>query len=302
MRVRLIVLLCGTLLVLGACSSSGKTAKPTPSSEPTTTTTAAARPTLVFNGQGNDLAAYLGEPPFTKQIVVHHRDDDPPTASTSTVRSASTRSGPIDSSRVRTRSRTPPAIPVGESSTCRARRSAQLSVREVGKLVPTYQPSNDNPENYGCGFLSDGRILTTDVGNQASGPGDGQLIVWFPPFESRAVEYCKVNVKLTTAQGLLVSGDSVYVVQARPPAAGVYRYDGERSADVERAERRVRRKGCNRRADGHQRLVVAVHPAGPGQHARDAQRHRAGAERSALRVERHQRLDRRVHRAGQVRA
>ena len=58
-------------------------------------------------------------------------------------------------------------------------------MKEVGKLVPTYQPSNSNPENYGCGFLPDGRILTTDVGNQATGTGDGQLIVWFPPFESR---------------------------------------------------------------------------------------------------------------------
>ena len=32
----------------------------------------------MFNGQGNDLAAYLAEPPFTKQLVDHHRDDEHP--------------------------------------------------------------------------------------------------------------------------------------------------------------------------------------------------------------------------------
>ena len=30
----------------------------------------------MFNGQGNDLAAYLAEPPFTKQIVDPHNDDE----------------------------------------------------------------------------------------------------------------------------------------------------------------------------------------------------------------------------------
>ena len=36
--------------------------------------------------------------------------------------------------------------------------------------------------------------LTTDVGNQASGDGDGQLIVWFPPFNRTKVQYCKIDV------------------------------------------------------------------------------------------------------------
>jgi len=97
-----------------------------------------------------------------------------------------------------------------------------LSATRIGKLTPTYQGSLDNAENYGCGFLDDGRILTSDVGNQATGPGDGQLIVWFPPFESRKVKYCKVDVHLTTGQGVLVDGDNVYVAQARRP--GVFSY------------------------------------------------------------------------------
>ena len=103
---------------------------------------------------------------------------------------------------------------------------------EIAKLTPTYQGSLDNAENYGCGFLSDGRVLTTDVGNQAAGNGDGQLIVWFPPFNTGVggtgqVRYCKIDVALATAGGIAVDDqDHVYVASARPPTAGVWRYDG----------------------------------------------------------------------------
>lgn len=104
-----------------------------------------------------------------------------------------------------------------------------LEATQLGKLIPTYQPANDNPENYGCGVLTDGRVVTTDVGNQASGDGDGQLIVWFPPLvggEPGAfdeVAYCKLDVTLPTAQSILVRDDEVFVAAAR---GGVYRYPG----------------------------------------------------------------------------
>src|SRR5262245_48290464 len=49
----------------------------------------------------------------------------------------------------------------------------ELSATQIGKLVPTYRTEGDNAENYGCAFLSDGRVLTTDVGDQASGPPTG---------------------------------------------------------------------------------------------------------------------------------
>ena len=229
MRVRVIVLMVLGVLLASACSSSGsKNAEPTTghkSAGANTTTVAAAKQTIIFNGQGNDLGAYLAEPPFTKQLVNHHYDDEHPDS--------------LDiNGQICFDPKRPNRFVAGEDTLqdttghpgwgileLSGTELGKLAIHEVGKLVPTYQTSNDNPENYGCGFLDDGRILTTDVGNQATGTGDGQLIVWFPPFESRAVKYCKIDVKLATGQGVLVDGDSVYVSQARPPRAGIFRFD-----------------------------------------------------------------------------
>lgn len=99
-----------------------------------------------------------------------------------------------------------------------------LGATQIGKLTPTYQGSLDNAENYGCGFLSDGRLVTTDVGDQATGPANGQLIIWFPPFDSYDVAYCKLDIEIGTAGGIWVdAGDQVYVASARGDA-GIYRY------------------------------------------------------------------------------
>jgi hypothetical protein len=208
------------LVVAAGCSSGAKSSR---SASNSTTTPAPAEP-LILNGQGNDLAAYLPAPPFTKQIVVHHHDDTHP-------------EGLDINGQICFDPQHPGRFVAGEDTLqdttghpgwgifeLSGTEIGKLSARQIGKLVPTYQPSNDNPENYGCGFLADGRILTTDVGNQATGNGDGQLIVWFPPFNSRDVKYCKVDVHLATGQGMLIDGDSVFVAQARPPKAGIYRY------------------------------------------------------------------------------
>jgi hypothetical protein len=220
-RSRGVVALVGAALLLGAaCSSSGSDkAQPAP-----TSTTAPAAQTLVFSGQGNDLGVYPGEPPFTKQIAIHHNDEEHP-------------KGLDINAQICFDPENPNRFVAGEDThqdtyghpgwgifDITDQTVGALKIKEVGKLVPTYQPSNDNPENYGCGFLDDGRILTGDVGNQATGPGDGQLIVWFAPFESRTVKYCKVDVHLATGQSVLVDGDSIFVAQSRPPRAGVYKY------------------------------------------------------------------------------
>ncbi len=217
---RAVVALVGAALLVGAACSSSGSGKAEPAAS---TTTASARgETLVFNGQGNDLGVYLGKPPFTKQIAIHHNDEAHP-------------NGLDINGQICFDPKKPERFVAGEDThqdttghpgwgilEITDPTVGHLKIEEVGKLVPTYQPSDDNPENYGCGFLADGRILTSDVGNQATGPGDGQHIVWFPPFESRTVKYCKVDVHLTTGQGVLVDGDSVYVSQARRP--GVFRY------------------------------------------------------------------------------
>jgi hypothetical protein len=222
-----VVTLVAALAVLAsACSSSDSTRGATPTTVGGSTTTVPALPAvpLVFNGQGNDLAAYLAEPPFTKQIVIHHRSDERP-------------EGLDINGEICFDPQRPGRFVAGEDTLqestgepgwgifeLEGTELGALSARQVGKLVPTYQHASDNAENYGCGFLDDGRIVTTDIGNQAGGQGNGQLIVWFPPFESRNVKYCKVDVRLSTGQGVLVDGAAVYVAQARPPDAGVYRY------------------------------------------------------------------------------
>jgi hypothetical protein len=180
---------------------------------------------IVFNGEGNNLNAYKAEPPFTKQTVIRNHDDDPNGLDIN----AQICFFPGGSNRFIAGEDTgQPNPPQGWGIfQLRGTEVGKLSAKQVGKLTPTYQPSSDNPENYGCGFLSDGRVVTTDIGDQASGPGNGQLIVWFPPFNSRKVRYCKIDVGIATAGGILVDKqDRVYVPSARPPEPGVYRYSG----------------------------------------------------------------------------
>lgn len=107
-----------------------------------------------------------------------------------------------------------------------------LYATQIGRLVATFQgePGEegvpDSADPYGCGFLSDGRLLTTDIGNNAAGPANGQLIIWFPPLDEPNPAYCKLDVAIGTAGGIWVDGeDNVYVASARV-APGVYRYTG----------------------------------------------------------------------------
>jgi hypothetical protein len=224
---RLVIALVAIALAASACSSSSKKSSPsnTTVAGASTSVPPATSAPVVFNGQGNDLDAYLSVPPFTKQVVIHHHDDSHP-------------DGLDINGQICFDPSSPRRFIAGEDTLQETTGHpgwgifdldgdaiGSFSARELGKLVPTYQPSNDNPENYGCGWLSDGRVLTTDIGNQANGQGDGQLTIWFPPLNSRAVQYCKLDVHLTTAQGMLVVGDMLYLAQARPPTAGVYKYD-----------------------------------------------------------------------------
>jgi hypothetical protein len=181
---------------------------------------------IVFNGEGNNLNAYKAEPPFTKQNVIRNHKDDPKHGLDI---NAQICFFPDGSNRfVAGEDTGQPNPPQGWGILqLRGTQVGQLSAKQVGKLTATYQPSTDNAENYGCGFLSDGRIVTTDIGNQSSGPGNGQLIVWFPPFNSTNVRYCKIDVGIATAGAIFVDKqDRVYVPSARPPEPGVYRYSG----------------------------------------------------------------------------
>lgn len=119
-----------------------------------------------------------------------------------------------------------------------------LVAEEVAKLVPdSFVTAEDNPENYGCGVLPDGRLVTGDVGDQLPhSPATGQLTVWFPTTEHMSgsigpdrndfprVPHCKIDVGIGTAGGILVDGTDVLIASNRPNLAtfepgGVYRYD-----------------------------------------------------------------------------
>ena len=185
---------------------------------------------IVFNGEGNNLNAYEARPPFEKQTVIRNHADDPdgldinaqicffPKGAPGPGRSGTWFIAGEDTNQ--------PDPPAGWGIfRLRGKQVGRLEAEQVGKLTPTYQNAADNAENYGCGFLSDGRILTTDIGNQAVGDPNGQLIVWFPPFDSRDVQYCKIDVAIGTAGQIYVDGDNnVYVGSAR--GGGVLRYRG----------------------------------------------------------------------------
>jgi hypothetical protein len=99
-----------------------------------------------------------------------------------------------------------------------------LGAEQVGKLTPPFPEADSQPEPYGCAVLPDGRLVTTDVGNQASGDGTGQLIVWFSPLDGADAEFCVIDDTIATAQQVVTDGDDVLVASARPPTVGVWRY------------------------------------------------------------------------------
>jgi hypothetical protein len=214
-------------LVAVACSSSdsGKGGRAARTSTPATP--AGRAPAVVFNGEGNNLNAISTVAPFKKQNVIRNHDDDP--------------NGLDINAQICFFPDKPRRFIAGEDTNqpnppqgwgifdLAGDNVGSFKATEVGKLTPTYQTATDNAENYGCGFLRDGRVLTTDVGNQASGEGNGQLIVWFPPFDSRQVRYCKLDVAIATAGQIYVDDqDRIYVASARPgnPSSGVQRYSG----------------------------------------------------------------------------
>jgi hypothetical protein len=244
------VAVLAALALVAACSGDGTDGDSDGDSDggggdPATTTTAGSRGAIVLSTEGNNLNAYESDPPFRKQTVIHTAADDPdgldingqvcmlPDGSAEAAPSA--QAGPERPGVEGPESGT--QLFVAGEDTGQPERTpgwgifeldgatvGELEAREVARLVPTYQSAG--PENYGCGVLSDGRIVTTDIGNQAAGPPTGQLIVWFPPFDGDEVPYCKVDVALPTPGGIQVVDDVVYLALARPPGSGIVRYEG----------------------------------------------------------------------------
>ncbi len=96
------------------------------------------------------------------------------------------------------------------------------SGRQIGKLTATYFVGGAEP--FGCAFAPDGTLFTTEVGNQGFGTANGQLIMWFPPYDrfpgapgtypnaARSTSFCKIATDLGTAGGVAVDAQGrVYV-------------------------------------------------------------------------------------------
>ena len=192
---------------------------------------------IVLNGQGNDLDAYTGNEPFKHQLVIQNHNDDPngrdinaqmcffPDGKTFIAGEDTGQPDPLQGWGI---------------FKMKGTKVGKLKTKQIGKLQPTYQGASDNAENYGCGILSDGRVVTGDIGNQASGPENGQLIIWFPPFTdgfeelddgsngtNGEVPFCKLDIAIGTAGSIQIDDeDRILISSARGATTGVVRYTG----------------------------------------------------------------------------
>ncbi len=179
---------------------------------------------ILFSAEGNRLRAYALDEPSRNQVVIPSAADDPVAGRDINGQICISPDGRY---LVAGEDTGQPTIPAGWGYfELYGPLVGELVPKQVGKLTPTYQsgPGGDNAEPYGCAFLSDGRLITSDVGNQAAGPPNGQVIIWFPPFDQPNPEYCKLDVAFGTAGGVYVDeSDFVYVASARE-TAGVVRF------------------------------------------------------------------------------
>ena len=89
---------------------------------------------------------------------------------------------------------------------------------QSGKLTPTSR-TEPYPEPYGCAFAPDGRLFTSEVGSPGFLASNGQLILFFPPYQGfrsgADASYCKLAVDLGTPTGLAVDRHGrLYVASA----------------------------------------------------------------------------------------
>lgn len=231
-RIRVATIALAIGLLAGACADDdAPTAVPT-TDAPTTTVPTTTAPTtdpaglqpgsIAFSGQGNDLVAY--DLDGNRRLVIENASDDPEEGLDINAQVCFL----DERTFVAGEDTGQPEITPGwgvfmlDGDTL-----DELTATRIARLVPTYQAADSQPEMFGCGVLPDGRVVLTDVGNQALGPGTGQLMMFFPPvggWSGDITEHCKLDTDLATAQQIAIDGDDVLVASARPPTVGVWRY------------------------------------------------------------------------------
>jgi outer membrane protein assembly factor BamB len=100
------------------------------------------------------------------------------------------------------------------------------SGKQIGKLTATYNVANAEP--FGCAFDAGGLLFTTEVGTQDFSNPNGQLILWFPPYDqfpgppgaypntnAASTNFCKIATDIGTATGIAIDDQGrVYVAAA----------------------------------------------------------------------------------------
>jgi hypothetical protein len=96
----------------------------------------------------------------------------------------------------------------------------------VGKLVAS--AAAEVPDPYGCAFTEDGRLFTTELGHEGFRTANGQLLLWFPPFDrfpgppgaypdtdATSANFCKIATDIGIAGGIAIDPwGRVYVASA----------------------------------------------------------------------------------------
>lgn len=185
-----------------------------------------AAPGVLFSPEGNRLNAYQLEPPFAKQTVIRNRASDPEGWDINgQLCFAPDGSGVFVVGEDTGQPDPPPGWGVFRLS---GRKVGEMSAERIGRLVPSYQPTDRNPDNFGCGFLSDGRVVSTVIGSIRAEPADGQLILWFPPFDPTGpTPSCKLDVAIGMAGQIHVDAEDRVYVASGFGEPGVWRYSGD---------------------------------------------------------------------------
>ena len=206
------------------------------------------KPLQLFSPQGNNLEVYETTPPFARQQLITTRAQDPKGWDIN---------GQIcflgKNRFISGEDTGQPAITPGWAVfKIKGAKVGKMKATRVARLTPTYQPSDTEPDNYGCGVLPDGRVVTTVIGNNASGPQDGELLMWFPPFRGNNVKFCVLDTTIGTAQGIAIRNGEIYVASARGATGGVLRYTGPFPTSPDA------RGGCGRTDAAGSPLVDAI--------------------------------------------
>lgn len=173
---------------------------------------------LVYSTEGNRLRRYdvdtVGAPSLTEDILIERAADDPIDG-----RDVNGMICPIPDGS----GRFVLGEDTGQPTTPAGWGVFEADGTQVGKLTSTYSTAGAEP--HGCAFRQDAVLFTTEVGDQGiGGTANGQLIMWFPPFDefpgppgtypsaSVSTNFCKLATDIGTATGIVIDAQGrVYV-------------------------------------------------------------------------------------------